>query len=688
VRRLALAFALLAVLAPAAAADVPIRADGQFTAMVRHGNAVYAAGYFRVLGPQVGGAVTLAPDDGHRLWTAPPLPASMHVRDAVDDGAGGWYVVDGTLAITHLMADGRRDEAWQAGLLADGERIVRAGSTLIVVEAFDQVEAVTTTAPTVSPWTRQFAGGITAIVATPTTVYVGGSFSSVGPTPRANLAALSVANGTEVASFHPDPNGGISALALDPAGATLYVGGGFDHIGGLARPGLAAVATADGSVNPAFRPSADYAPTVLPVTALAVSDTTVYAAGQFRDQHGYPQGGLATLSRATGTRTTTAFSQFGGIATLALAGGTLYAGGSFETVGSVQRLHAAAIDTATGTLTGWDPAPDGSVRTLVATPSGVLIAGDFSILGGTAAGGVQRNHLAAFDATTGAILPFDAHIGGIVNNDVAALAVHGSTLYVASAQGTIDGRPRDGLAAIDLDSGRLLPWHPRFTGGIYTVLSLTISHGVLYVGGDFTHVGHRRRHDLAAFSLATGRLLPFHPTGADGFVVAMATIGGRLVLSQFGGLGGTDRLAAVDLGTGRAAPWPNGGLASRSLIWQLVPAGRRLIAVGSFTRFEGVARRNVVALRSSDGSVLPLDARIARHSTVDHAVVSGGVLYLAGSFSRLGWVRRHDLGAIDLRTGRATPWTGAVPGEATTLLVQGRWAFAAGNGWWAPIAGS
>jgi hypothetical protein len=685
-RRLALAAALILVLVPAAAADVPMRADGPFTTLVRHGNAVYAAGEFSVLGPQVGGAVTLAPDDAHRLWTAPPLPSSMQVIDAVDDGAGGWYVVDGTTGITHLTADGHRDGAWPGTLHGDAIRIVRSGSTLVVVDGLNRVEAVTTGAHPVSLWTAQLSGEIDAIAASATTVYVGGFFGHVGAVARAHLAALSLADGSVLAAFHPDPNRDVSVLALDPGGGTLYVGGMFDHISGVARPGLAAVAATDGAADPSFVPSTAYAPVLGPVTALAVSATTVYAGWQFGDPHGDPQVGLAALSRATGARTPLPLPRFGGVATLSLSGGTLYAGGFFETAGSVQRLHAAAIDTATGALTGWDPAPDSSVTTLVATPSGVLMAGSFSILGGTAAGGAQRSQLVAFDATTGAILPFDAHlVQGSVSYDVTALAVHGSTLYVAGKFGSVDGRRRDGLAAFDLDTGRLLPWHPRITGGFGEVLRLTISGGVLFAAGDFTHVGHRPRGGVAAFSLASGRLLPFRVTGISRSVVNLAVAGGRLLLAWFTGGGFQEQLAAVDLATGRARPWAPGALTPPQYVTQLLAAGHRLIVIGPFTRFEGVRRRNVVALRPSDGRVLALDARMASHSSVDDGVVSGGVLYLAGRFSRLGRVARRNLGAIDLRTGRMTAWRASVPGEVTALLVQGRWAFAAGHGWWAPL---
>ena len=67
---------------------------------------------------------------------------------------------------------------------------------------------------------------------------------------------------------------------------------------------------------------------------------------------------------------------------LALAEGTLYVGGTFATIGGQPRNQLAALDAATGTVTPWDPAlaylhrtPE--VRALVVARDVVYVAGGF-----------------------------------------------------------------------------------------------------------------------------------------------------------------------------------------------------------------------------------------------------------------------------------------------------------------------
>src|SRR5438034_337731 len=75
------------------------------------------------------------------------------------------------------------------------------------------------------------------------------------------------------AAWDPGANNTVRALAM--RGSTLYVGGVFDSVGGVARSRIAAVDVATGSAK-VWDPGASGN-----VYALAVSGTTIYAGGAF-----------------------------------------------------------------------------------------------------------------------------------------------------------------------------------------------------------------------------------------------------------------------------------------------------------------------------------------------------------------------------------------------------------------------
>ena len=139
--------------------------------------------------------------------------------------------------------------------------------------------------------------------------------------------------------------------------------------------------------------------------------------------------------------------------------------------------------------------------------------------------------------------------------DVTALCVVGDTVYVGGAFTAIDGQRRDGLAAVDAVSGRLLAWDPRpgwvrrACGG--AVHALAAAGGTLYVGGAFTRMGSVVRRGLAAFDAATGALTAWNPAVSFDTIVGVRAlvidrgrlyVGGRLREGQWPEAMGARRL--------------------------------------------------------------------------------------------------------------------------------------------------
>jgi PKD repeat protein len=90
---------------------------------------------------------------------------------------------------------------------------------------------------------------VNSIVATNTTVYVGGIFTSAAGQTRDRLAAFNASDGS-LTAWNPNADANVNAMVLTPDGSRLIVGGAFQNVGGQAEYGLAAIDATTGAVDP------------------------------------------------------------------------------------------------------------------------------------------------------------------------------------------------------------------------------------------------------------------------------------------------------------------------------------------------------------------------------------------------------------------------------------------------------
>jgi hypothetical protein len=83
------------------------------------------------------------------------------------------------------------------------------------------------------------------------TVYIGGSFKTVGGVPQRGLARVGLSNGQRISTFNAKINWG-DVRQLIARGSRLYVGGTFSAINGTTRVALARVSPTSGAVDTAF----------------------------------------------------------------------------------------------------------------------------------------------------------------------------------------------------------------------------------------------------------------------------------------------------------------------------------------------------------------------------------------------------------------------------------------------------
>jgi trimeric autotransporter adhesin len=644
--------------------------DGAVCSVASDGDTDYLGGFFSYVGPNTGYAVPFNTSSGSPAGTYPRMNNSVTVE--VPDGSGGWYLggyftsIDGTAVnrLAHILADGTLDTAFDPDLNNGVRAMVRSGSIL----------------------------------------YVGGSFTSVqgssgGPYARNYLAAIDTVTGNPTA-WNPGPGNDVSALAL--SGSTLYIGGAFGNVQGASggpytRSYIAAIDTVTG--NPySWSPNASN-----PVSALAVSGSTVYAGGSFTGFSGasggpYPRNYLAAIDTVTGNPTAWNPNADSTVVALAVYGSTVYAGGNFAHLqgasgGPYTRGCVAAIDAATGNPTAWNPGANGLVNSLALSGSTVYIGGGFTSVQGASGGPYTRNYFAAIDISTGNPTGMIANASGYV----LGLALSGSTLYVGGNFFSIGGQRRIGLAALDAATGALTAWDPGLNNMIRSVV-LSSDGSTLYVGGQFTSVqgasgGPYARNYLAAIDTTTGNPTAFNP-GPDNYVWSLAISGDGSTLyagGDFNNVQGASGgpytrnfIAAIDIASSNPTTWrPNpGGVACT-----LVLSGTTLYIGGAFTSVQGssggpYARNYIAAIDTITGN--PTTWNPNANSFVYSLAVFGTTVYAGGQFTTLqgssgGPYTRNYLAAIDTATANPTAFNPGADYVVMSLALSGSSLYAGGS---------
>ena len=222
-------------------------------------------------------------------------------------------------------------------------------------------------------------GSVDALTADAGTIYAGGGFTTINGVARERLAAFDRTTGA-LKTFAPGASNTVRTMLLN--GSTLYVGGDFTTLGGTARNRLGAVDATTGAVLP-FNPNA-----FATVRALAVDDGRLYVGGDFQGIGGQTRWRLAAFDLATGSLLSWNPIASATVNVLVATSGTVFAGGLFTSFnsGATPRRFLAAIDGTTGVVTAWDPAIDGSVVSLLRSNGRLYVGGGLLKVGGVGRG--------------------------------------------------------------------------------------------------------------------------------------------------------------------------------------------------------------------------------------------------------------------------------------------------------------
>jgi len=358
---------------------------------------------------------------------------------------------------------------------------------------------------------------------------------------------------------------------------------------------------------------------------------------------------------------------------LALDGNTLYVGGPFTQIAGTPRNRLAAFDATTGNLLPWNPdMPSGRIEKLTVSGGIVYVGGQF-----TDVGGQPRKNIAAIDGSTGVVSSWNPTVDGI-NSSVQNIVVSGSLVYVSGFFTSAGGASRRSLAALDISTGSATAWNPDPNS---TVRAIELTGSTMYIGGSFTTVGGTLREYLAEVSTSTGALTSWDPNFTDNAVYDVALSGTTLfVAGTFDNVNGLQKanLVAVSTTTGALTSWdpnPGEGVTGMALF------GTTLFVEASDDNnfhFNWQAANDFAVIENTTGNLYLTDLSTGS-SSITSAITQDNTLYIAGDFTDVNGEPRAGLAAIDIPSGTVLSWAPVTDGLVASLSLNGSTVFLGGN---------
>jgi hypothetical protein len=388
-------------------------------------------------------------------------------------------------------------------------------------------------------WTPHVLDGrVDAVVQVGSKMIAGGKFSQVAtaaaPTTaivRSNIFAFDATTGAIDTAFAPVMDDEVESLAVAPDGLSVFAGGRFTKINGVAQKSLAKLRLSDGVRITTFKGK-----TNARVKDMAIANGRLYIGGTFSTVNGTARTALAALDPTTGA--------LGGDVNLAFTGprtgtvnidrfdispdGTrLIAVGNWTYVAGLQRDQIVMVNLASNPATVADWATtrfqqqcakvfDTYMRDIDISPDG----GWFAVVttGAYHAGSLCDSSSRWETGATGSGQQptWVDYTGG---DTLYSVAITGTAVYVGGHQRWLNNSfaadragpgavAREGLAALDPLNGLPLSWNPGRDRGVGVFALVATSQG-LWIGSDTDRIGRYEYHAKLAFMpLAGGTPVP------------------------------------------------------------------------------------------------------------------------------------------------------------------------------------
>jgi len=305
--------------------------------------------------------------------------------------------------------------------------------------------------------------------------------------------------------------------------------------------------------------------------------------------------------------------------------GKILIGGGFTSVNEIARTNLARLNPNGSVDEAWNVAADNTVGQIAISGTDVFVLGDFYAIGGQIRSGLAK--LSTTGSGTTDPLWNPAHPGNL-----HALAVSGTDLFVGGLS-YLAKLSTTGSGAADAGWGS----QAQPDNNIFT---MALDGTNFYVGGNFTTIGGTNRSQLAKLNTLTGTVDPnWTPSVSGGNGVFALTVNGASVFvgGSFTSVSGQSRTHLAKLSTADGAAvepvWTND--VTGSSVGSLAVSGGDLYVAGSFTGIGGASRTNLARVRASAaGTVDPLWAPNPNDGV--HVIsVDSSSIYAGGFFTTI-----------------------------------------------------
>lgn len=313
--------------------------------------------------------------------------------------------------------------------------------------------------------------------------------------------------------------------------------------------------------------------------------------------------------------------------------------------------------------------PNAPVYAIAVHGDRVYIGGAFTSVRNPATGAtVARGRLAAFDATTGALVE---SFNPSADRTVRALAVSedGSMVYAGGEFLQVNGSASTRVAAVDRNGDLVPGWNASATS---PVRDLVVQGGSLYVGGQFSRMSGLVRTGLARLSASSGAVSSWTSNAREGRVLALGLSpdGTRLLVGgSFNVIDGVRQsfLASVLVANGDATSWQPPPRCSSCPVLDLTAHGDDV-----YTAVAGPGGR----IMSYDADLDLVNWDRGADGDVQAVAYHEGVVYAGGHFGpTFRGAQRHQLAAVFAADGALHGFAPAFTGAD----YPGVWALDAGT---------
>ncbi|HIL68813.1 MAG TPA: hypothetical protein EYG38_03060, partial [Verrucomicrobia bacterium] len=670
--------------------------DGTVHAIHQQGGVLYLGGEFQKVGPNPGGVSALKISSAETDADFPLIEGKIFA--IASDGEGNLYLGGnfdrvGVFARSNLVKlnpDYSVAQAWRpsitgpvTALEVSDDRLFIGGNFRGSVSKLSVTEAVRSNVDVTA---------ISDISATriDSSEVLGNTSLQVKVPAGSYLTVVDLNSGRKDLTWNPEINGQVTALKV--VGDLLFAGGEFVVAGGVRQSYFAAFSKETARlVENRFRLELNR-----PVRAIHQRGNLLYIGGEFTQVGKQPFPYLFAGNLTTGELVTDWMPAPNlPVTSLDSNASNLFVGGRFTEIAGSQKPFAAAFSLDDGSLVkGWEPFPDAPVLDLKVLSNRLYLGGDFTNIGG-----VSVAFVAAMSIKNGRILPdwsptaltpvsrlfIHSVSSQIENEDTGAdadgirldddtgvtarpvldtIAVKVRLIATGGFVGA-DWMMQSNVSAINTSKGDIASaWeNPTVNGPVY---SLEFTGQSLALGGDFNRVNGEKQENFVRFQLKTGEpiLNPAESVPWPVFDIKIIdrklyVAGGRLSREEEA-LGGV-MVASLSRDSGF-----QDFVVTQEPVFAIDSYEDRLVLGGRFVSINQERQFGLALVDLSTGDLIPDFAPKLKGEVRDFLILEQS-LFIVGEFQHVNGLRRNNVAAFNIESGRLLDWSPRVNGRVNSV---------------------